>query len=339
MKPATHNTTCRIPRPSWIATMMLLTFGGLRVAAQDIHFSQIDVNPILYNPAYSGFFDGSGRFGVAYRNQWASVGEAFQTVAATAEYSLVRRRRHHDGFNIGAFLYSDRAGALRYGTTSGSAVLSYYRAVGSHSDNLVSLAVEAGYGQAGFDPSDARLMDETETFEQNAVSYPLIGAGVAFFSQPNDDFYIKAGLSARNLNRPNISYLGLDDTYLERKFNGYLRAEYRAWADVAVQPLLACQFQKNYSEFIVGADAKWYISESSFEQISFSGGLHYRVLDALYTEFTLEYNAFLFALSYDANLSKLTPASKSLGAFELGIVYRLSNRTQVRRKAMPCPII
>ena len=56
-------------------------------------------------------------------------------------------------------------------------------------------------------------------------------------------------------------------------------------------------------------------------------------------QFSLEYNSFIFALLYDANLSKLTPASKSIGSFEMNIVYRLVRNHRVNRKAMPCPII
>lgn len=306
--------------------------------AQDIHFSQIDVNPILFNPAYSGFFDGTGRLGVIYRNQWASVSDAFQTVAATAEFSIKKRRYQRDGFNVGCYLYNDRAGTLQYGSTSGTAILSYFHALGQN-DTYVSVGLEAGYGQAGFNPSEASLYDPSEGFEQTTVNYPTLGAGVAFFYQPHDMLYIKLGLSGRNLNRPNISYLGLDDTYLEPKMNGYLRAEYRGWPSWSVLPLLACQLQHNNTEIITGCDAKWYLSESTSGTTALSAGAYYRWADAAYLLFTLEHNAFIYMLNYDSNLSKLTPASKSIGAFELGVVYRINKNKKVVRKVMPCPIM
>ena len=56
--------------------------------AQDIHFSQVDANPMLLNPAYAGFYNGAGRFGAIYRNQWASVSIPFQTFALTGEMAL-----------------------------------------------------------------------------------------------------------------------------------------------------------------------------------------------------------------------------------------------------------
>ena len=183
------------------------------------------------------------------------------------------------------------------------------------------------------------MQDPSEGIENTAANFMSIGAGVAWFHQPSDDFYIKLGLSGRNLNEPDITYLELDDAKIARKFSGYARAEYRAWPSVALMPLVAGMVQNNYRELMVGGDVKWYITESAGTVFNMSGGLHYRWRDAALVEFTIEYNAFLFALTYDANLSKLTPASKSVGSFELGMVYRLVHNRRVRHKAMPCPII
>ncbi len=87
-----------------VAALVVLCSLATPLRSQDIHFSQTDFNPILFNPAYSGFFDGAGRFGLTYRNQWASVSKAFQTVAATAEIPVARRRYNHDGVSIGAIV-------------------------------------------------------------------------------------------------------------------------------------------------------------------------------------------------------------------------------------------
>lgn len=307
--------------------------------AQDIHFSQIDANPILFNPAYSGFFDGTGRFGVIYRNQWASVSRAFQTIAATAEVSLLRRRYYRDGLSLGFILYSDRAGTLSYGTTSGNVILSYYKALDAGNSSFISVAAEAGMGQAGFNTSDIELEDPTDDISETSVNFLSFGAGVAWFYEPNDDLYLKIGLSGRNLNRPNVTYLDQGDAFIERKFSAYARAEYRAFGDVAVLPLAAALVQRNYKEIMFGCDVKWYLSESSGHRLSIIGGLRYRWLDAALLELAVEYNAFLFTLTYDANISKLTPASHSVGSFEIGIVYRMVHNKRVNRKAMPCPII
>ena len=335
-----HRTENDIVRRILMVALLLVLnspFSVLR--SQDIHFSQTDFNPILINPAYSGFFDGSGRFGLSYRNQWASVSKAFQTIAATAECPIVRRRYHHDGISFGAILYNDRAGSLHYGTTAANAILSYYRALSNSNDNFLSVAAEVGFGQAGFRTDNLQMEDPSDDISANSANFFSIGLGVAWFYQPNDDFYLKVGIAGRNLNEPDISYLTLDDAVIHRKFSFYSRAEYRAGSTFSILPVAALTLQNKYTEASIGCDAKFYLSESAGHQLALSSGLHYRWRDAALVQFSVEYNAFIFALLYDANLSKLTPASKSIGSFELTIVYRLIRNHRVNRKAMPCPII
>lgn len=319
--------------------LILLAMGAAlftELKGQDIHFSQMDINPLIYNPAYAGFFNGTGRFGVVYRNQWASVMSAYQTMAATAEYALLRRRYAHDGVSLGAFVYADNAGALSYGSTVGTAVLSYFKSLNHNNSCFVSVGAEAGYGQSGYNPANAEVTDPNESFNTQQVTYPLLGLGAAVYYQPSEANLIRVGLSGRNLNRPNISYMGLDDVFLERRLNAYVRGEFRVLPSVAVMPMGAVQLQNQHREVILGCDAKWYLSETTFRQTAFAAGLQYRWADALIACLSAEYNAFIFNFAYDANISQLTPASGSIGAFEMGIVYRLVHRS-VQLKAMPCP--
>ena len=306
--------------------------------AQDIHFSQIDINPVALNPAYSGFFDGTGRFGLAYRTQWSSVSKPYQTFLASGEFSLLRNRFHRSGLNLGLMFYRDQAGTLNYGTTSGNLILSYYRSLNGRNNHYLSLAIEAGYSQAGFNTSLIEFYDPSEHLDDIKTNYPTLGAGIAWFFQPNSNLYAKVGLSARNLNQPDISYLSLDNTRLQPHYTLYSRWEYRCNQSIAILPVAAIQYQKPNLEILYGADLKYYIDESAQRQLSFSAGLLYRHRDALLLNLSADYNAFIFSLNYDANLSKLTPASHTFGAIELGIVYRLS-RTSNQHKALPCPVM
>lgn len=310
---------------------------GVRLWAQDIHFSMLDLDPLLFNPAYSGFFEGQGRFGVIYRNQWASVSTPFQTLSATAEWNLTRSRRNHNGWNLGLWVSADRAGTLDYGSTSASAILSYFQRV-VNNDNLISVAAEVGVGQTGFNPERIDLQDATETFVREKALYPTLGAGVAWFHQVNDALYTKLGLSARNLNEPDISYLGMKDTRLSRRYNIYGRAEWRGWPQVSLLPVAGFQYQKGFSELVYGCDVKWYINETPRKYLALSAGLLGRHGDAAAVNVAVEWTAWTFALSYDANLSRLAEASHTLGAFEIGIIYKLSKHDR-RHKALPCPII
>ncbi|MBQ4376914.1 MAG: PorP/SprF family type IX secretion system membrane protein [Bacteroidales bacterium] len=316
---------------------VLLLFSSNYAGAQDIHFSQIDLNPVLFNPAYAGFFEGQARFGLAYRNQWASVSKPYQTFAATAEASLMRNRYNFNGLNAGLMVFRDRAGSLNYGSTAANVMVSYYQSPTASTNNYLSVSLEAGYGQAGFDGDAADLMDSREIFEKDRCNYFTLGAGAAWFYQPSEDLVVRVALSARNLNRPHVSYLGNDSSRVSTKWNLYGRTEWRFSHNLSLIPLFAAQVQRKYHEVYFGTDLKWYLSEKQ-DLIAVWGGVCMRYADAMIFTVGAEYNAFVLAISYDSNMSKLVAASHSMGAFEIGLVYRLVP-IHKRPGSLPCPIM
>ena len=56
--------------------------------SQDYHFSQINRNTMLYNPAATGMFNGYERFSVSHRNQWIGAGTQFMTSLASGEFTI-----------------------------------------------------------------------------------------------------------------------------------------------------------------------------------------------------------------------------------------------------------
>ena len=310
-----------------------------KAAAQDIHFSQPDINPILYNPAYSGFFDGTGRFAITYRNQWASVTKAYQTMAANGEYAIMRRRYQRDGISGGISIFNDRAGTLHYGTTAANLILSYYKSLNRFNNSFLSFGLSAGYAQSGYDPAEALAGDRSELFLNTSTWYPLFGVGAAWYYHPHDFFEIKIALSGHNLNRPEISYTEAGGGYVERLVNLYSRIDYRFGGSWSVQPLVALQLQRNNSEFVAGADLKCYLSEFTDNNLIIGAGMAVRTSDALLFTLTTEWTTMLVAFTYDANISKLVAASGGVGAFEISAVYRLAKKELYKRKALPCPII
>ena len=330
-----YSVLCTLYSKRFLALLMLtVELAGVR--AQDIHFSQVDADPMLLNPAYAGFFDGAGRIGLLYRNQWASISAPFQTAGLTAEAALWRSNNHQRGLSVGGSFFSDHAGTLSYGTTSGHLSVAYFTALGRYGNNFLSLGVDGGFAQSGFDPSNANMEDPTETFQQQRVSYPLLCLGLAWYYQPTSDLHTKVGLSVRNLNRPDISYSGLDNTRLEPRYSLFARAEWRGWQSLSLMPVVLVQAQGRYRELLYGADLKWYLAEGAQHQMSLRTGLAFRHGDALIANLIIEYNAFVFTFCYDANISDLVAASGGVGALEVGMVYRIAKS---KRKTMriKCP--
>ena len=63
-----------------------LTFG------QDVHFSQLQETPLWLNPANAGFMNGYFRAIANYRNQWATMGNAYQTMAVSVDASTLKTK-------------------------------------------------------------------------------------------------------------------------------------------------------------------------------------------------------------------------------------------------------
>ena len=315
----------------------LSTFHTLH--AQDIHFSMFDLDPILYNPAYCGFFDGEARFGLIYRNQWASVTTPFQTLGMSAEVGLLHSERLQGGLSAGLTFAADRAGTLNYGTTSAAISLAYYQAIGTGRD-LLSFSGEAAYSQSGFNSSAIVLVDATESIGRERVYYATLGAGVAWFREWTDRVFSKVGFSLHNIGEPDISYLGLSDTRLKLRWNVYSRAEWRLTQGWALCPVAAYQRQSHFEELLYGCDVKWYLDERPRHYLAFGAGLLHRYGDALSLNISVDWRSWTFAFCYDANLSRLAQASHTIGAFELGIVYLLrKDASNPHREPIPCPII
>lgn len=308
-----------------------------RLYAQDIHFSMFDLDPLLFNPAYSGFFDGTGRFGVVYRNQWATVSTPFQTLTATAEVSLTRSTRNQNGLSAGLWLSADRAGTLDYGAATASAIVSYFQALGN-GNNLISIGLEGGMGQVGFNANAIELPESDESFRSTQAFYPTLGAGVAWFSEWTPRFYTKAGFSIRNINEPNISFLSTGDSRLARRWNLYTRGEWRFNPQWSLMPVVGFQHQGRYNEMVYGADIRWYIDEHPRSYLALSAGVIARHADAASINLAVLWHEWTFAFSYDANLSRLAEASHTIGAFEFGVLYLIGKKDKTKR-ALPCPII
>ncbi len=216
-------------------------------------------------------------------------------------------------------------------------IVSYFKAL--NKENFLSIGIEGGYGNSGFDLSEASFYEEGDDIALNNRHYPLLGAGIAWNLQPTELFSLRVGLAGRNLNRPNISFTGQDSVFLQRHFSLYARAEYRYLSNLSLLPIATLQWQKNYRECLTGMEVKWYAREGRHELLAFTAGLAYRWRDALNLMLSMDYNAFLVSLCYDVNLSKLTTASRSIGALEIQVVYLLNRSSNVKHKALPCPII
>src|SRR4249919_3861817 len=87
--------------------------GGYILNAQDLHFSQWFNEPLLTNPANTGFIpDADYRLGASYRNQWSNVMTVpYKTTSLFGDAQLFRDKLENGWLGLGGVILSDVAGS------------------------------------------------------------------------------------------------------------------------------------------------------------------------------------------------------------------------------------
>src|SRR6187402_2912003 len=177
----------------------LLSLSRYMVCAQDIHFSQYYEVSVLRNPALTGIFNDDYKAGVIFRNQWNSLGNPYQTTAASAEGRFPVGRSATDYLTVSAMFFSDKAGRAALKTSGFYPAINYNKSMADPHNSYLSVGFSAGYLQRSFDPSKLTFDNQYQggTFVQGAGAGEALpeakltqwdlGAGVSFNSGLGED--------------------------------------------------------------------------------------------------------------------------------------------------------
>lgn len=151
-----------------------------------------------------------------------------------------------------------------------------------------------------------------------------LGAGVTFSSNSSGadnatTYYI--GASGYHFTTPRNSFFGDNDINLNVRWNGTAGISTKLSEDYSLHAHANYGHQGKNKEIIAGALVGWNKPNISTEGIMFSlsGGVFYRVSDAIIPVLELKYKDFSIGASYDMNVSKLKAASNLRGGFELTV--------------------
>lgn len=344
-----------------ILTVFVLSI-AIQSKAQDIHFSQISETPLLINPANTGFFPGYFRAIANYRNQWQSMGNAFQTMNLSVDAGLFKSKRRKAFLGIGMVLYRDVAGVAKLARTNALVNLSglvklskksvmcaglYGGAIGN-SANYKNLTYASQFNGNEIDPE----ADNGELNVYRNFTTTDFGAGIAYevssvkVDQDHDDVMkLRIGLAAYHINKPKQEFAPGSNYRLPVRWVGSLMSNVD-FEDTrfTLTPSFVIQKQgkkdtlsnkvekiRGAYEMVMGSFIKVRLAtgtkvtgEKTQNCIGF--GLFYRSKDALIPKLCLELGDYAFGLSYDVNISGYKSASKSRGGFEVSLRYnKLAN--------------
>lgn len=329
-----------------IRLLFILFISGLiswNVSAQDPVFSQFYAAPIQLNPAFAGTTL-EPRITLNYRNEWSAWAQpAYVTYAASYEQFM-------ENFNsgIGLMAQTDSAGDGIYKTNKFSATYGYRLQVTR--DFFIKFGAEAGVTQSSLDWNKLLFGDQLDPINgaedpfgnpyltdevrplNNSVTYLDISTGLLAYSR---NFYI--GVSAKHLNRPDETILGLDDN-----LNGGLPMRFNIHAGLEL-PLNTGNNRKS-AAFI--SPNIMLIRQGDFGQINagayagfgmFFGGLWYRHAwtnpDAAIVLLGYQVGVLKIGYSYDITIPKSNfTVAETGGTHEISIVFNFDNSEAAKRR-------
>lgn len=299
---------------------------------QDINFSQFYELPLLRNPALAGIFAGDLRVTGIYRNQWESVTVPYRTFGLGLEYKKAMGIGADDYVTMGLQATNDVAGDSRLSRTQVLPVLNYHKSI--NAGGYLSAGIMAGAVFQRFDPSKLSFDDQfvngayspsnptKQVFTNTSHTYWDLSAGLSFSNEAAHDIHYYIGAGLFHIVRPKVAFSQRYDVYLNRKFmvNAGLSVPVSAINKLIVYADYFMQggSRQGQGGFILSHD----LSQFEDEKIAISGGLFYRLKDALVPMVKLDYYKMSVGVSYDVNSSKLKSASQYRGGMEVTLSYK-----------------
>ncbi|MBI3517807.1 MAG: PorP/SprF family type IX secretion system membrane protein [Bacteroidetes bacterium] len=312
--------------------------------AQDVHFSQIQESPLWLNPANAGFMDGYFRAVANYRNQWASMGKAYQTMAISVDASFLKTKKNKAYLGMGLFVFNDRAGAAKMGTTQAqlhiNAIIktskksklggAVYIGFNQNSANYASLTYANQYN--GKDIDNTLGSGEIVTYSSFLTSD--VGAGLNYeFSSANVDmlrddiFSIKIGGAVHHLNQP-VQKFASGSTYkLPMRYVGNIQARIDIKGTLfSILPSVIYLRQATANEITVGTHVRYRFKNptkvtGAKSETGINIGMYYRIGDAVIPQINVDMGKYAIGVAYDLNISQYRQVSKLNGGFEIYLKF------------------
>lgn len=317
--------------------------------AQDLHFSQFFNNPLLTNPANTGFIpDADYRLGASYRNQYSNImAVPYKTMSIFGDAQVFRNKLETGWLGLGGVILHDVAGSGSLTSTKAYASIAYHQELGLSS--LVTAGFNIGWANKRIDQSkltfpdqfDGKFFDATLPTSvmllNNSISYFDLQVGMNYAYFPTQDVYINAGYSIHHVNRPKETFFeDIADDQISIRQIAFLNGIFKVSDNVIINPNIYYTTQATARELVLGLNASYNLSEHGEKQII--AGLYYRYQDAVIPMIGLEVNNIRFTFSYDVTTSSLNNFNHGFGADEFNLLKKgFYNEYNGNRNQSLCP--
>lgn len=328
------------------------SFLALAGVAQDLHFSQFFNNPLLTNPANTGFIpDADYRLGVSYRNQYSNImAMPYKTFSVYGDAQVFRDQITNGWLGVGGVILRDVAGTGSLTSTKIYGSVAYHQMLGFSS--LLTAGFNIGWANKRIDQSkltfpdqfdgkffDGKLPTSAQLVNSN-INYFDMQAGVNYAYFPTKDIFINAGYSIHHVNQPKETFfedLGANTNRVPIRHIAFINGLFKVAENVILNPNVYYTLQAHASDLMLGLNGAYDLSGDGSKQLI--GGLYYRYGDALIPVVGFEIDFLKFTFSYDATLSSLSNFNHTLGALEFNLLKKgFYNEYNGDRQQTLCPV-
>lgn len=327
-----------------ITSLLAVAFLNQVGFAQDVHFSQYPEAPSSINPALAGVTYNT-RVIVNYRNQWSSVGGKYETMALSFDQTIKNKKFGSSYFAIAVNIFKDVAGDSKLSTLNPNLGVSYIQRISKKMK--FSGGVQSGFFYRSIDASNLRFDRQYDgyTFNPNlangedptksGITSFDVGGGVNLNYIQSDKFIsaknsakFDVGISAFHYRLGKTSFFNTNER-LNTRMCAYFNGDFNIPNSVnAIMPTVLYMRQGPQSEIVAGALFKFILGDVSTytalkKPTAISIGGYYRFRDAIIPTLLFQHNRYAVGVSYDINVSALTPASKRNGGMEIMLRYNI----------------
>ncbi|MBD3637096.1 MAG: PorP/SprF family type IX secretion system membrane protein [Crocinitomicaceae bacterium] len=321
--------------------------------AQDWHLSMYDAAPMFLNPAMTGVVDGQWRVHAHYRNQWNSVNfKPFNTALLSFDAPVGR-------WGFGGQIINYRAGIGNYNALQGLASVGFTLPLNKKRSHILSFGVQGGITQKSveyqlhtFDNQYTTQnggffdngMPSGESFTGQSFVIPDLNAGILYYyAKQQSKLNPFIGVSVFNLLEPTETWIG-NENKLPMRFYAHVGTRINItetfyllpkvlWMQQQQVPSFSDVFSSStFTEMTLALDAGFFLKRS---EVWVLGGVTFRNKDAFIATIGAKKANYIAKLSYDTNLSQLTPASNGRGGIEISFTYM--HQKKDKKKVKICP--
>jgi type IX secretion system PorP/SprF family membrane protein len=312
-------------------TIIIAVLLGFNSNAQDPIFTQSNYIQETINPGFSGFEDNDRiSAGLLSRTQWPNLGLKVRTQYFYINKSYENKNASGSGIGFSALWQNESFSNYNYYQAN----VNYMHRVNLNGGWYFRPAIEVGFGFKDIGFKSLTLADQinintgeiasvsVDPFSGNTenVFFFDVSSGFVFEKQGYNGTTYWFGISAKHLNRPNISFLRDENVPLDIFYSIHGNYRFPFMIDYNIMMTVNYMQQGQYNRLDVG---------TLFQVNQFLLGLtaatnparndnNSHLVTSLNGFLGLEYTNFRFGLSYDANISKI---GNTNGVYEFSLTY------------------